>query len=57
MNKQLDEVWDLMITYGIATDNEIKLVTNINGYNMEALNDIIYARTGYRDIDQVIEEV
>lgn len=57
MDKQLNEVWDLIITYGIATDDEIRLVTNINGYNMEALNDIIYARTGYRDIDQVIEEV
>lgn len=56
MDKQLDEVWDLIITYGIATDDEIRLVTNINGYNMEALNDIIYAKTGYRDIDQVIGE-
>lgn len=41
---------------GIATDEEINLVTKINGYNLETINDIIYVRTGYRDYEQLLEE-
>lgn len=57
MDKTIDEVWDLIIEYNIATDDEIRLVTSINGYNMESLNDIIYVRTGYRDIEQLEDEL
>lgn len=57
MDKTINEVWDLLIEYGVATQEELELVTCINGYNMDALNDVIYARTGYRNIDQVIEDM
>ena len=57
MDKEVEKTWDLMVEYNIATDDEINLVTSINGYNMETLNDIIYARTGFRSIDQLMEEV
>ena len=56
MNRQLNEVWDLLIEYGVATQEELELVTCINGYNIDALNDVIYARTGYRNIDQLQNE-
>lgn len=56
MDKEFEKTWDLIVEYNIATDDEIRLVTSINGHNMEALNDIIYARTGYRSIDQLMEE-
>jgi len=56
MNK-LNELWDLIIEHQIATEEELKLVTNINGFNEESLNDVIYAKTGYRDIEQIIEEI
>lgn len=42
---------------GIATDDEIKLVTDINGLTEETLNDIIYARTGYHSIEQLQNEI
>ena len=57
MNRQINEVWDLLIEYGVATQEELELVTCINGYNIDALNDVIYARTGYRNIDQLTEEI
>lgn len=57
MDKTINEVWDLLIEYGIATQEELELVTCINGYNMDTMNDVIYARTGYRDIDQLTEEI
>lgn len=57
MNKNINEIWDLLIEYGIATQEELQLVTCINGYNIDTMNDIIYARTAYRDIEQLMEEV
>ena len=51
----INTLWTLLEVYGIATDEEIDLVTNINGYSEETLNDILYARTGYRDIEQYEE--
>lgn len=51
-----DEFFDFLVEYGIATEDEIQLVTDINGYNEETLNDILYARTGNRSVEQFLEE-
>ena len=56
MNKTIEQAWDLLIDYNVATQNELELVTSINGYNIDALNSIIYARTAYRNIEQLMEE-
>lgn len=53
----MSEVWDLIIECGIATQEELELVTCIEGYNIDALEFVIYVRTGYRNIEQFIEEV
>lgn len=52
-----DEIWDILLETGIATKDELILVTNINGYSVETLNDVIYARTGYRNIEQLVDEI
>ena len=54
-NFGIGEIWDAIIMYGIATEEELQLVTCINGYNEEVLNDIIYVSTGYRNINQFLE--
>ena len=51
-----DEMWDRLVDEGIATEEEINLVTDINGYTEEALLDILYARTGYRNFEQMEDE-
>ena len=51
-----DTIWDAIIEYGIATAEELELVTAINGYNSDTLNDVIYIRTGYRNIEQLLED-
>lgn len=56
MNYTVDEIWDLLINYNVATDNELRLVTTINGYNEEALLDVLYVRTGLRSIEQLLDE-
>ena len=53
--EELNEIYDTMLELQICTFEEIELVTNINGYNEQALNDIVYARTGYQDLDQYVE--
>ena len=49
------ELWDNLIEYEIATEAELQLVTCINGYTVSTLNDILYARIGYRSWDQFAE--
>ena len=51
----LNAIYDYLVENGIATGNEIKLVTRINGWNGEALDAILCARTGYRSIEQLQE--
>lgn len=51
-----DEMWNRLENEGIATYDEINLVTDINGYTEEALLDILYARTGYRNFEQMEDE-
>ena len=50
-------IWDKILDMDIATEEELNLVTSINGYNEESLNDVIYVRTGYRSIAQLMEEL
>ena len=57
MNYTIEQVWDLLYQYDIATENELQLVTTINGYSIDSLNDILYARTGLRDIEQLLDEI
>ena len=52
----LNKLWDEIVELGIATKEELKLVTTINCYNMTTLNNVIYVRTGYRNIEQLKEE-
>lgn len=53
MNREVGEVWEVLVDMEIATDEELQLVTSINGYNVDTLNDVIYARTGYHDMEQL----
>ena len=51
--KNTDQIHDTLIDLGIATEEEITLVTSINGTNEEAYNDILFVRTGYRSLEQL----
>lgn len=53
----IDQAWQLLLDYDIATENELQLVTNINGYKLETLESIIYSRTGLNSIDQLVEDL
>lgn len=49
----VNQAYDFIIDNEKCTEAEADLVTSINGYNVEAINDIIYCRTGYHDIEQL----
>ena len=39
----------------LFTEEELDLVTCVNGYTRNTLNDMIYARYGYQDLEQLLE--
>lgn len=53
--EKVDLIWDSIIEQNIATIEELRLVCNINGYNVETLDSVIYARVGYRSLEQWME--
>jgi len=50
------EIWDYIIDNDIASEEALILITNINGYSVDTLNDVLYATTGYRSIEQIDDE-
>ena len=52
---ELDEYWDWMLDNNIVSEETLQIVTDINGYSVETLNDILYAATGYRNREQYME--
>ena len=52
----VDELWNQFIDFGIATDDELSLVTALNGYSIDTLNDILYVRTGFESWEDYMEE-
>ena len=52
---EINQLHDYLINYVIATDDEISLVTSINGYSLDSLESILYSRTGYRSLNQITE--
>lgn len=49
-------LWNFIIDNNIATEDEVRLVTGINGLNEETMTDIIYAKTGLRSYEQCKDE-
>ena len=53
---EVGEIYNTLVERGIATEDELNLITDINGYSVETLNDVIYARTGCRCIEDFLSE-
>jgi hypothetical protein len=57
VNNELEYLVDTMVEYGICNDDEVRLVSAINGYSMESMLDILYVRTGFRSLDQLFDSI
>ena len=47
-NYTKEQAWDLLLEMGVSEET-INTVTNINGYNMQSMLDILYSFTGERE--------
>ena len=58
MLKDLDVkmLWDELLDMELFTNEELQLITNINGFTIETLNDALFSRYGYRDLEQMLDE-
>lgn len=51
----MEELYDMIVDEGIATESELSLVCSINGTSQRTLEDVLYSRTGYRSLEQYRE--
>jgi hypothetical protein len=54
---EVDDLWSYFVDNEFFSPAELELLTSINGYSIDTLNDALYARYGYRDLDQLVEEL
>ena len=51
-----NEYYNYLLDSGIVKDEEtLQVLTCINGWNEQTLDDVLYCLTGYRDIEQYLE--
>jgi len=51
----MNALWDYLIETQIVTEDEVRLVTAINGTNLESFESMLYVRTGYRSLEQILD--
>lgn len=47
-----DQMWDALIEQGVS-EQTLQIVTAINGYSTETMENVLYAHTAYRSFDQI----
>lgn len=52
---ELEEYYNYLIDTNIVSEEALQLITNINGYNDQTLDSVLYCLTGYRDLEQYLE--
>ena len=51
----LEQYYSYLIDYELVSKETLDIITSINGYNEETLDDVLYCVSGYRDIEQYLE--
>lgn len=52
----VEEAWDYLIENGLASEETLQVVTNINGYSLDTLESVLYAVEGYHSFSQYLNE-
>ena len=53
---EIEQAWDeLKERYGVSEET-LQIITNINGYSLKTLEDVLHAVTGYQDFEQARKE-
>lgn len=53
----LEETRDKIVELGIATETELQLVTTLDGYSIDTLNNVVYVRTAYNNLNDYLESL
>lgn len=48
----ITDKWDILVDMGISEET-LDIITSINGYNLQTLEDVLYAKFGYRSFEQL----
>jgi hypothetical protein len=48
--------YDYLLETGIATEDELALVSSIMGHSLDTYESVLFSRTGFRTFDQLEEE-
>ena len=55
-NEKVDKMWDtLQDVYGVSEDT-LKIITSINGYNTNTMEEVLYAVAGLNSFDEDDED-
>ncbi len=46
----LERYYNYLVDSNVVSDEALMLITNINGYNDDVLDDVLYYLTGYHNI-------
>ena len=51
---ELEQYYNYLIDTNIVSEETLNIITNINGYNEDTLDSVLYCQTGYRDLEQYL---
>ena len=49
---EVDIAWNVLLEIGVSEET-LQIVTSINGYNIETLQDILYVKSGLREFNEL----
>lgn len=50
------ELYDNLINYGIATEDEIGIAFHFSGTSLNTLEEVLFYKTGYRNWEDYVED-
>ena len=51
------EMYDLLLEYEVVSEETLSVVCGINGCNEQAMQDVLFVRTGWRNFEGWLEEM
>ncbi len=52
----VERMQEILIEWFNVSEETMRIITAINGYNEDTMKDILFVVAGYRDFDQLEEE-
>jgi Fe-S oxidoreductase len=57
MVRNVNDMFIELVESGLFSEDELTLITDINGYSVETLDSCIYSRYGYKDLDKLLNDI